>query len=139
MKNNKKQRVQEIIRLIKEQNNSIEDQQMARKLFNDMLKDSEDRPADFDVTKNRDDYVFLHKSMIEKRNRELEEEFHKFEQLLPAVNAMGLYNEIVSEFEFENDPVKLKSLFRERLSQVLEAIPDSMASSISCEIKGIDY
>ena len=64
--------------------------------------------------------------------------FHNFKKMDIAANAMGLYLNIMQEIEFENDPKVLKAFFAERLGQVLEAIPDKIASAIDCNIKGLD-
>lgn len=64
--------------------------------------------------------------------------FHEFERIDVAVNSMGLYKSILEEIELENDPKVLKAFFAERLGQILEAIPDSIASAIDCSIKGLD-
>jgi hypothetical protein len=64
--------------------------------------------------------------------------FHNFEQINVAVNSMGLYRSIMEEIEHEKDPKVLKVFFAERLGQILEAIPDSIASAIDCNIKGLN-
>jgi hypothetical protein len=55
-----------------------------------------------------------------------------------AVNSMGLYRSIMEEIEHERDPTVLKEFFSERLGQILEAIPDGIASAIDCNIKGLN-
>lgn len=67
-----------------------------------------------------------------------EEPFHDFKVLKPAMNALGLYRDIMEEVEFEKDVVKLKSIFSERIQQILESIDDPTANQISCKIKGIE-
>ncbi len=51
---------------------------------------------------------------------------------------MGLYRSIMEEIEHERDPTVLKEFFSERLGQILEAIPDGIASAIDCNIKGLN-
>ncbi len=67
-----------------------------------------------------------------------DDEFHNFEKMDIAVNSMGLYRSIMEEVEHENDPKVLKAFFSERLGQVLEAIPDGIASAIDSHIKGLE-
>jgi hypothetical protein len=64
--------------------------------------------------------------------------FHDFKKIDVAVNSMGLYLNIMSEIEFENDPKVLKAYFAEQLGKILEAVPDGIASSIDCNIKGLE-
>jgi hypothetical protein len=66
------------------------------------------------------------------------EPFHDFKVLRPAMNALGLYRDIMEEVEFEKDVVKLKSIFSERIQQILESIDDTTANQISCKIKGVE-
>jgi hypothetical protein len=109
---NKKSRAAEIIRMIKERNNIQED---------NLVEDDEN----FDEELTPDDV-------------QIKESFHKFKIVGVAVNAMGLYRNIMEEIEFENDPKVLKIFFAERLGQILEAIPDGIASAIDCNIKGLE-
>jgi len=67
-----------------------------------------------------------------------DDKFHNFEKMDIAVNSMGLYRSIMEEVEHENDPKVLKAFFSERLGQVLEAIPDGIASAIDSHIKGLE-
>jgi hypothetical protein len=105
-------RAQDIIRMIKERNNIQED-------------NSAEDDENFDEELAPDDV-------------QIKESFHKFKIVGVAVNAMGLYRNIIEEIEFENDPKVLKAYFAERLGQVLEAIPDGIASAIDCNIKGLE-
>ena len=125
---NKKSRAAEIIRMIRAgqlpSSPSIRDKANQRK---------SEREEQEEMDRNFQDWV------EERENMKISNTpFHNFEQVDVAVNAMGLYRSIMEEIEHENNPKVLKAFFAERLGQILEAIPDSIASAIDCNIKGLD-
>jgi len=63
--------------------------------------------------------------------------FHDFSTLDVCGNALGLYNEMISEWEFEKDPKELKNIFKMQLSSILEVCPDHIAQDISLQRKGL--
>jgi hypothetical protein len=77
----------------------------------------------------------------EQENKRIQEEekkrFHNFEKMGICMNSMGLYRSIMEEIEFENDPKVLKAFFSERLGQILEEVPDKIASTMLFKINGL--
>lgn len=63
--------------------------------------------------------------------------FHEFSELIHADNAFGLYKEIVATYKDEADPDKLKEIFEENLTVILERMPDHVARDVSAVINGI--
>jgi len=144
---NSKSRIIDIIAMIREKKYDID---TMRERFNDL---SEASQLEISEILNRDiewsEYGFESRQeqvehwiskfeIKESRQENNNPPFHVFEEIEVAVNAMGLYRSIIGELEFEKDPKKLKDLFSERLGQVLESIPDSMASAISNRIHGFE-
>lgn len=125
---NKKSRAAEIIKMFRESQND-QPPLSIRDYIN--LRKAEKEEEEMD--KNFQEWIEEHENM-KKENPP----FHNFEQMHVAINSMGLYRSIMEEIEHENDPRVLKAYFAERLGQVLEAIPDSIASAIDCNIKGLD-
>jgi hypothetical protein len=63
--------------------------------------------------------------------------FHEFSELIHADNAFGLYKEIVATYKDEIDPDKLKEIFGENLTIILERMPDHVARDVSAVLNGI--
>jgi hypothetical protein len=63
--------------------------------------------------------------------------FHKFKELIHADNAFGLYKEIVATYKDEVNPDKLKEIFGENLTIILERMPDHVARDVSAVLNGI--
>jgi len=78
--------------------------------------------------------------MIRERNEQAKEplvDFHEFEKLEAATNAMGLYLQIIEDVRYEKDPEKIREHFEYMLQMILEDVPDDMASYISDKIWGL--
>ena len=75
-----------------------------------------------------------HKRLLEEKEKN---QFHNFEKMGICMNSMGLYRSIMEEIEFENDPRVLKAFFSERLGQILEEVPDKIASTMLFKINGL--
>lgn len=125
---NKKSRAAEIIRMIRAKEENNQPPPSIRDYIN--LRKAEKEEEEMD--KNFQEWIEEQENM--KMNNPT---FHNFEQINVAVNSMGLYRSIMEEIEHEKDPKVLKAFFSERLGQILEVIPDSIASAIDCNIKGL--
>ena len=97
-------------------------------------------PASADIlsmirSRQNDDHIH-YVPAIEEDNQST---FHDFEQLDHAANSFGLYREIVKTYKDETDPDKLKEVFEENLTIILERMPDGVAQSVSAALNGITH
>jgi hypothetical protein len=142
--NDKKSKAQEIIKMLRERQAQKEEGTSIRDIVNLKRKEREEEQQKEEIPQG------VREAMLEYRINELEhlilnadpgptedELFHSFEELRPAMNALGLYRDIMEEIEFEDDPKVLKALIAERIGQILETVDDVDAYSISKKIKGI--